>query len=60
MTKEIVDRIHGLGLELYVWTVNSPADAVRVVDLGVDGITTDRPGWLRQQLPAEATLRGSK
>lgn len=60
LTKEIVDRIHRLGLELYVWTVNSPADAVRVVNLGVDGITTDRPGWLRGQLPAQATSRGNR
>ena len=60
LTNEIVDRIHGLGLGLYVWTVNSPADAVRVVNLGVDGITTDRPGWLPGQLPAQATSRGNR
>ena len=60
LTKEIVDEIHGLGLGLYVWTVNSPADAVRAVNLGVDGITTDRPKWLREQLPARATSRGNR
>ena len=60
LTKEIVDRIHRLGLELYVWTVNLPADAVRAVNLGVDGITTDRPAWLRRQLPARETSRGNR
>ena len=56
LTKEIVDRIHGLGLEFYVWTVNSPEDAVRVVNWGADGITTDRPKWLREKLQAEGAF----
>ncbi|HUT94676.1 MAG TPA: glycerophosphodiester phosphodiesterase [Thermoguttaceae bacterium] len=50
LTCEIVDSMHRLGLGLYVWTVNEPEDARRLVALGVDGITTDRPGWLRDQL----------
>jgi glycerophosphoryl diester phosphodiesterase len=53
LTKQIVDKIHALGLGLYVWTVNSPEDALRMIDLGVDGITTDRPGWLRKQVSAQ-------
>ena len=60
LTEEIVDGIHRLGLGLYVWTVNSPADAAGAVNLGVDGITTDRPGWLRGQLPARATSCGNR
>jgi len=35
---------------LYTWTVNAPAEARRLADLAVDGITTDRPGWLRPRL----------
>jgi glycerophosphoryl diester phosphodiesterase len=50
LTREYVDQMHKLGLKLYVWTVNSPEEARRLVELGVDGITTDRPGWLRGQL----------
>lgn len=37
-------------LKLVVWTVNDAAVARRLVEAGVDGITTDRPGWLREQL----------
>jgi glycerophosphoryl diester phosphodiesterase len=33
-----------------VWTVNDPAVARRMAALGVDGITTDRPAWLRERL----------
>lgn len=42
--------VRDAGLKLYVWTVNDADVARRMVKLGVDGITTDRPGWLREQL----------
>jgi glycerophosphoryl diester phosphodiesterase len=50
LDKAAVKRIKDAGLQLHVWTVNDPAVARRWVGLGVDGITTDRPGWLREQL----------
>jgi glycerophosphoryl diester phosphodiesterase len=43
-------KVRAAGLKLYVWTVNDLAVAQRMVEVGVDGITTDRPGWLRDQL----------
>jgi len=42
--------IRDAGLRLYVWTVNDPDIAKRMVRIGVDGITTDRPSWLREHL----------
>lgn len=42
--------IHDAKLPLYVWTVNKPDVARRMIQLGVAGITTDRPQWLREQL----------
>ncbi len=42
--------IHDAKLPLYVWTVNKPDVAERMIKLGVKGITTDRPAWLREQL----------
>jgi glycerophosphoryl diester phosphodiesterase len=45
-----VSRVKDAGLKLYIWTVNDPAVARRLAALGADGITTDRPGWLREQL----------
>lgn len=45
-----VKTIRAAGLKLYVWAVNDAAVAKRMVALGVDGITTDRPAWLREQL----------
>jgi glycerophosphoryl diester phosphodiesterase len=43
-------KVKSAGLKLYVWTVNDIELARRMVEIGVDGITTDRPGWLREQL----------
>jgi len=49
---EFIQQLRAAGLGLYVWTVNEPEVAIRLARLGVDGITTDRPGWLREQLAA--------
>jgi len=47
---DYVAKVKQAGLELYVWTVNDPKEAARLKAAGIDGITTDRPGWLRQQI----------
>jgi len=50
VTKEFTNAAKASGQKLYVWTVDDPEEAMRLVELGVDGITTNRPGWLREQL----------
>jgi glycerophosphoryl diester phosphodiesterase len=37
------------GLDLYVWTVDDTRHAAILSEWGVDGITTNRPGWLRRR-----------
>lgn len=39
----LVAKVHQLGMDINVWTVNEPGTMRRVVDLGVDGIITDYP-----------------
>jgi len=41
-----------LGLKVLAWTVNEPADMIRLADMGVDGIITDYPDRLRDVLAA--------
>jgi glycerophosphoryl diester phosphodiesterase len=45
-------KVHSAGLKLYTWTVDDPEVARKEAVAGVDGITTNRPGWLREQLAA--------
>lgn len=42
-------------LQLFVWTVDDAAAARRFTEVGVNGITTNRPAWLREQLGEAAT-----
>lgn len=49
---EFVAQVKEAGLKLYVWTVNSVAVARKLAALRVDGITTNRPLFLREHLRA--------
>lgn len=48
--KKFVDKIKKTGLKLFVWTINNPEEAEKFLKLEVNGITTDRPFWLKQCL----------
>lgn len=47
-----IDRLHSLGLRVDFWTVDDPSEASRLFALGADGVMTDDPRALCQQLPA--------
>jgi glycerophosphoryl diester phosphodiesterase len=43
---------HSRQLPVHVWTIDDPAEMTRLLDLGVDGIMTDRPAVLKDLLVA--------
>ena len=47
VTARSVERFHDAGYQVHVWTVNSSKQMHRLLDLGVDGIITDRPDALK-------------
>ncbi|QDT40102.1 Glycerophosphoryl diester phosphodiesterase [Gimesia alba] len=53
ITKAFVEQANAAGLPVYVWTVNEVADARKLAEMGVTGITTDRPGLLNAALKLE-------
>lgn len=46
VTPRFVRGAGGRNVQVHVWTVNETADMERLIDLGVDGIITDRPDRL--------------
>lgn len=42
ITRRSVELLHSAGVEVHVWTVNDAASMRRLLDLGVDGLVTDR------------------
>ena len=41
---------HAENLSCYCWTVDDPARAAYLISNGINGIATNKPGWMRQQL----------
>lgn len=50
--RRFLAHAHGLGLQVHVWTIDDPETMGRLLDLGVDGIMTDRIEVLRDAFAA--------
>ena len=48
--QKLMDRCHAAGLDVWCWTVNDPETALKMKQLGVSAVTTDRPAWLKDKL----------
>jgi glycerophosphoryl diester phosphodiesterase len=53
VSAQTVAAAHQPGVEMFVWTIDDPAEMRRLLDLGVDGIVTDYPARLRALLSAK-------
>jgi len=48
VNETLVNKIHSLGRQVNVWTVNEPEELLRLCQLGVDGIITNDPQAARK------------
>jgi glycerophosphoryl diester phosphodiesterase len=50
VTPRFVESAHRNGIQVHVWTIDDREEMARLLDLGVDGIMTDRPQVLKELL----------
>lgn len=50
VTPRFVETAHRLGVQVHVWTIDDPAEMTALLDMGVDGLMTDRAPVLKQVL----------
>ena len=50
VTPEFVEKAHANGLAVHVWTINDREEMEWLIEIGVDGIMTDRPTLLEKVL----------
>ena len=49
-SERFVETAHRVGLQVHVWTIDDEAEMHELLDLGVDGLMTDRPRVLKDVL----------
>ncbi len=57
VTRELVRRAHAARAQVHVWTVDDPAEMDELLDLGVDGLITDRTDLCKAVLQRRGVWR---
>ena len=57
LTRGLLNEAHGLGIQVFVWTPDKRSDMRRLIEMGVDGIITNRPDILKSVVSPAAGLK---
>ena len=57
VTSGLVQRAHRAGIQVHVWTIDDPEEMQTLLDMGVDGLMTDRTDILRAVLTESGRWR---
>ena len=50
VTRKFINKVHDLNKLIHVWTIDETEHMFRLIDLGVDGLMTDKPTILKRAL----------
>ncbi|MGI9666314.1 MAG: glycerophosphodiester phosphodiesterase [Acidimicrobiia bacterium] len=56
--KKLVDAVHRAGAQIHTWTIDEPDQMHSLLDMGVDGIITDRPDLLNNVVEERDAQQG--
>lgn len=58
VTRSLVEAAHATGKHVHVWTIDDPAEMHELIDLGVDGLVSDRIDVLKDVLVERGLWHG--
>ena len=56
LTRVLLNDAHGLGIQVFAWTPDKRSEMIRLIEMGVDGIITNRPDILKSVVSPAAGL----